>query len=58
MVRLVAIRFRGLMILVKTWLERVSNVSIGSSSVGGVSGVLADLMFFRICFMCHFVVAM
>ena len=46
------------MILVKTWLERVSNVSIGSPSVGVVSVVLLDLVFFRICFMCHFSVAM
>ena len=44
----------GSIILVKKWLEPVSNVSIGSYSDEGVSGVLMDLMFFRICFMCPF----
>ena len=33
--RLVAIRCWGSMILENTWVERVSNVSIGSSSFGG-----------------------
>ena len=46
------------MILLKMWLEHVSNFSIVSYSIGGVSGVLVDLMFFWICFMCHFPVAM
>ena len=35
-----------------------SNVSIVLSSVGGVFGVLVDLMFFLICFMCTFAVTM
>ena len=46
------------MISVKTWLERFSKVSFVSSSVGVVSGVLVDLMFFWVCFMCPFVVAL
>ena len=57
-VRSVAISCWGLMILAKTWLERDSNVSVGSSSVGGVSGVLVEWMFFLIFFMCPFSVAM
>ena len=52
--RLVAIICWGSMILVKTWLERVSKVSIGYSSIGVVSGVLVDLMFLSICVMCPF----
>ena len=52
--RLVAIFCWGLMISVKTWLECVSKVSIGYSSVGVVSGVLVDLMFLSICVMCPF----
>ena len=54
----VAIQCWVSIILVKTWSEHVSNVSIGSSSFGGISRVLVDLMFFRICFMCPFFVAM
>ena len=46
------------MIFVKTWLERVSNVSIGYYSVGGVSRFLKELIFFQICFICNFAVAM
>ena len=42
----------------KTWLECVSYVSIGSSSARGVSGVFVDLMFFQICSMRSFDVAM
>ena len=53
-VRLIAIYCWGSMISVKMWLERVSNVYIGSSSIWGVPGVLVNLMFFRICFMCPF----
>ena len=45
------------MILVKTWLERDSKFFI-VSILGGVSGVLVDLMFFCICSMCTFFVAM
>ena len=48
----------GLMISVKTWLERVSNVSIGLSLFGGVPWVLVDLMLFLIYFMWTFAVAM
>ena len=44
--------------MAKMWLEHVSNVSIGSSLFGGVPWVLVDLMFFLICFMWTFVVAM
>ena len=44
--------------MVKTWLEHVSNVSIGSSYIGVVSEVLVDLMFFRIFFMGNSSVAM
>ena len=46
------------MILVKTWLECVSKVSIGYSSIGVVSGVLVELMLLSICVMCPFNVAM
>ena len=46
------------MLLAKTWLDRVSNVSIGLSSCGGVPWVLVNLMFFLICFMWNFAVAM
>ena len=46
------------MILAKTWLERVPNVSIGLYSVGDIFFVLVDWMFFLICFMCPFEVAM
>ena len=56
--RSVAIRYWGPMILVKTWLERVSNISIGSSVFGGVLWVLVDLILLLICFMWPFVVAM
>ena len=56
--RSVVIHCLGSMILAKTWLDHVSNILIGSSSVGGVSGVLVDLMFLLICFMCNFAVAM
>ena len=52
--RLIAIRFGVSMILVKMWMEHFSNVFVGSSSVGGLSGVLVDLIFFRICFVCNF----
>ena len=38
----------------KSWLERVFNVSIGSTYVGGLSGFLVDLMFFQISLMCNF----
>ena len=57
LVRSVAIRCWGSMILAKMWLERVSNVSIGSSSFGGVPWVLLDLIFFLVCFMQPFVVS-
>ena len=56
--RSVAILCWGFMIFVKNWLERVSKFSIGSSSVGVVSGILADLMFLLICFMSTFYGAM
>ena len=56
--RLVAIHCWGLMISVKTWLERVSNVSIGSYLFGVVPWVLVELMFFLIFFMWHFAVDM
>ena len=56
--RLVAIRCWGSMILAKTWLEHVSNVSIGLSSFRCVPWVLVDLIFFLICFMWPFSVAM
>ena len=46
------------MILVKTWLERVSNLSIGSSMFGGKIYVLVGLIFFLIYFMWTFTVAM
>ena len=46
------------MIFAKTWFELVSNVSIGSSSFGDVPWVLVDVMFFLICFMWIFAVAM
>ena len=55
---LVAIHSWRLMILVKTWLECVSKVSIGYSSIGVVSGVLVELMLLSICVMCPFNVAM
>ena len=45
------------MISVKTWLERVSNVSIDSSFFGGVPWVLVYLIFFLICFMWPFAVS-
>ena len=54
----VAIRSWGSVILLKTWLERVSNLSIGYFVFGGVLWVLVELMFFLTCFMCHFAVAM
>ena len=57
-VRSVAICCWGLMISEKIWLERVSNVSIGSSSVGGVSGFLVGLMFLHVCFMYPFAMYM
>ena len=53
-----AIRCWVSMILVKTWLECVPNVSIGSYSFGVISRVLVDLIFFRICFVCPFFVVM
>ena len=56
-VRLVAILCWRSMMLVKTWLERVSKFFIGPPSVGFVSGVLVDLMFLRIFFMRLFTVA-
>ena len=58
LVRSVAIRYWGSMILVKTWLEHVSNVSIGLSLFGGFPWFLVELMFFLICFMWPFSVAM
>ena len=48
----------GLIILAKMWLERVSNVSICSSLFWGVPWVLVDLMFFLVCSMWTFAVAM
>ena len=57
-VRLVSIRSWGSMILVKTWLECVSNLSIGSSLFRGVICVLVELIFFLIFFMWPFAVAM
>ena len=42
----------------KKWLERVSNVSVSSSFFGGVPWVLVDLVFFLICSMWPFAVAM
>ena len=56
--RSVAIHCWEFLVLAKTWLECVSNVSIDLSSVGGVSGVLVDLVFFPICFVCTFAVSM
>ena len=52
-----SIRCWGSIISVKTWLDRVSNVSIGLSLFGRVPWVLVELMFFMICFMRNFVVA-
>ena len=46
------------MVLVDTWLEQTSNVSIGSPSGGVVSCVLVDLLLFRIFFMCTFTLGM
>ena len=46
------------MISAKTWLERVSNISISSSLFGGVLWVLVDLILLLICFMWTFSVAM
>ena len=40
------------------WLELISNVSIFLSLFGGLPWVLVELMFFLICFMCTFEVAM
>ena len=57
-VRSVAICCWGSMISVKTWLERVSNVSIVFSLFGGLPWVMLDLMIFLICFMWTFEVAM
>ena len=57
-VRSVTIRSWVSMILVKTWLERVSNISIGSSLFGGMLWVFVELIFFLICFMWPFEVAM
>ena len=57
-VRSVAIRSWGSIFLVKTWLERVSNLYIGSSVFGVVLWVLVDLIFFLICFMWPFEVDM
>ena len=57
-VRSVAIRSWGLMILVKTWLEHVSNIYIGYTVFGGMLSVLVKFMFSLICFMCNFDVAM
>ena len=56
--RSVAIRSWGSMISAKTCLERVSNLSIGSSVFGGVLWVLVDLILFLICFMWPFAVDM
>ena len=47
-----------LMISVKRWLQRVSNVSIGLSLLGGVPWVFVDLILFLICFMWPFVISM
>ena len=57
-VRYVVICCWGSMILVKMWLEFVSNVSIGLYLFGGFPWVLVYLMFFLIFFMWTFVVAM
>ena len=52
--RLVAIGSRGMMLLVKTRLDHVSNFSIGYYFVRGLYVVLVDFIFFRVCFMCTF----
>ena len=57
-VRSVDILCCGLMISEKTWLEHVYNVSIGPSSVVGLSGVLVDLMLFQVFSMCSCDMAM
>ena len=57
LVRSVAIRSWGSLILEKRWLDRVSNFSIGLSSVRGVFWVLVEFMFFLIWLMCPFAVA-
>ena len=56
--RLVAILCWVSMIVVKTWLERDSKFSVHYPSVGVVSGVLVDLIFFWILSIYPFVVAM
>ena len=56
--RLVAILSWGSMISVKKWLERVSSLSIGYALFGRMLWVLVYLMFFLICFMWYFAVAM
>ena len=58
LVRSVAIRSWGSIISVKIWLERVSNLYIGSSVFGGVLLVLVDLIFFLIFFIWPFAVGM
>ena len=54
----VAIIFCGPIILVKNWLDCVSNFSIGSFSGGVGSGVIFDWVFFLVCFICLFTVTM
>ena len=46
------------MISVKTWLESVYDLSIGSSVFEGLLWVLVHLMLFLACFMCPFDVDM
>ena len=57
-VRLVAIVCRRSMILLKTWLYRLSNFLISSSSDGVDSGVSVNWMFFLVCLTCPFEVVM
>ena len=56
--RSVAICSWELMISVKKWLERVSNVYIGSSMFGDVLWVLMDLILFLTFFIFPFALAM
>ena len=44
--------------MVKTWLERASNLSIGASSDVIGSSVLVECIFFLVLFMCTFSVDM
>ena len=57
-VRSVAIRYWGLVVLLKMWLERVSNSSIGYSLFEGVLWVFVELILFLVYFKCPFSVDM